>query len=521
MDQFPQKRCGNTYIGAPIERVEDVRFLRGRGEYVDDVRRDGQWHAAIFRSAVAHARIRSIEASAALALPGVRAVVTANDIGHPLPQIPVRVPRASEHRAFRYQQPVIAADVVRYVGEPVALVLADTPEIAEDALDGIVLDAEPLPIVTDPQNDSALLFPEIGSNCALLYDVSRGDTDEAFRKADYVCRREFSVQRQTALPMETRGVLADWDASTEKLTLYGAAKVPFQNRKALAAMLGIGEDRVDLIECDVGGGFGVRGDFYPEDFLVAFAALRFKRAVKWIEDRREHLVSVNHARDVTCSIELACSCDGTILGLRGETTVDIGAYARPSITNTVRIVAQFLSGPYRIPGIRLQSRGFVSNKTPCGVFRGPGRFESAFFYERIIDIAANDLGIDRLEMRRRNLIALDEMPWQHAAVAPYGAGEYDSGDYRETLDRCLREFRWDEKQALDGRLIDGRHHGMAVGCYIEGGASGPHESARLVVEADGRVAVYIGSSSVGQGIETIFAQIAADALELPMTRISG
>jgi len=196
--------------------------------------------------------------------------------------------------------------------------------------------------------------------------------------------------------------VAEWDPLQDKLILHGAAKVPFQNRSALAAMLRLDVTHVDLIECDVGGGFGVRGDFYPEDFLVAFAAHRFKRAVKWIEDRREHLLSINHARDVSCSIEMACRRDGTILGLRGDVSVDIGAYARPSITNTVRIAAQFLSGPYRIPHIHLQSHGRVSNKTPSGVFRGPGRFESSFFIERMLDIVAHDLGIDRLDIRRRN-----------------------------------------------------------------------------------------------------------------------
>jgi carbon-monoxide dehydrogenase large subunit len=287
-------------------------------------------------------------------------------------------------------------------------------------------------------------------------------------------------------------------------------------------MLGVTEAEIDMIEVDVGGGFGVKGEFYPEDFLIPFAARLVGRPVKWIEDRREHLVSVNHARDVTCSIELACRRDGTILGLRGETTVDIGAYARPSITNTVRIVAQFLSGPYRIPGIRLQSRGLVSNKTPCGVFRGPGRFESAFFYERIIDIAANDLGIDRLEMRRRNLIAKSEMPYPLAVSSPndgLGATSCDSGDYREAFELCLHEFGWIEKLKIDGRLIGGRYQGIAIGCFIEGGGAGPRENARMVVEPDGTVSVSVGSSAIGQGLETSHSQIAAEALELPIERI--
>ena len=233
-------RRSNSYIGAPVERVEDLRFLRGRGEYIDDIRRDGQWHAAIFRSSVAHAKIKSIDASAALAMPGVRAVFTGKDIGPVLPIIPLRVPRPEQHHAAPYQQPVIAGDVVRYVGEPVAVILADHPELAEDALEGIAFETEALPVVVDHRaGDGTLLFPETGSNGSMRYTATRGNIDEAFRNAEYICRQSFSVKRQTAVPMETRGLLAEWDQATEKLMVYGAAKVPFQNRKALAAMLGL------------------------------------------------------------------------------------------------------------------------------------------------------------------------------------------------------------------------------------------------------------------------------------------
>jgi carbon-monoxide dehydrogenase large subunit len=516
-------RRGNSYIGAPIERVEDLRFLRGRGEYIDDIRRDGQWHAAIFRSPIAHARIKSVDASAALGMPGVRAVFTEKDIGPVLPVVPIRVPRPEQHPGAPYQQPVIASKVVRYVGEPVAVILADHPELAEDALEGIAFETEALPVVVEHSfgEDGALLFPETGSNVAMRYMARRGNIDEVFQNAEYICRQSFSVKRQTAVPMETRGLLAEWDQASEKLMVYGAAKVPFQNRKVLAAMLGLNE-AVELIECDVGGGFGVRGDFYPEDFLIAFAAYRYRHPVKWIEDRREHLVSINHARDVSCSIEMACRRDGTILGLRGETFVDIGAYVRPSITNTVRIVAQFLSGPYRIPNIHVQSTGRLSNKTPAGVFRGPGRFESSFFCERMLDIIAGELSIDRLEIRHKNLITSREMPYPLATTVPEDGltpSSCDSGDYQATLDHCLREFGWTDKIALDGKLIDDRYHGVAVGCFIEGGGAGPRENARMVADRDGTVTVFVGSSAIGQGLETVLSQVAAEALQLPIDRI--
>jgi carbon-monoxide dehydrogenase large subunit len=457
-------------------------------------------------------------------MPGVHAVLTAKDIGSILPVVPLRVPRAEQHPGAPYQQPVIAGDVVRYVGEPVAVILADHPELAEDALEGIAFETEALPVVVEhrPGEDGALLFPETGTNGAMRYTATRGNIDGVFENAEYICRQSFAVKRQTAIPMETRGLLAEWDQATEKLMVYGAAKVPFQNRKALAAMLGLSETAVELIECDVGGGFGVRGDFYPEDFLIAFAAYRYRHPVKWIEDRREHLISINHARDVCCAIEMACRRDGTIVGLRGETFVDIGAYVRPSITNTVRIAAQFLSGPYRIPNIHVQSTGLLSNKTPAGVFRGPGRFESSFFCERMIDIIAEELSIDRLEIRRRNLIAPGEMPYPLATTVPedgLAPSSCDSGDYQATFDHCLREFGWADKVALTGKRIGDRYHGIAVGCFIEGGGAGPRENARMVAETDGTVSVFVGSSAIGQGLETVLSQVAAEALELPLERI--
>ena len=244
--------------------------------------------------------------------------------------------------------------------------------------------------------------------------------------------------------------------------------------------------------------------------------------MKWIEDRREHLIATNHARDVVCELEIACDRDGTIRALRGHAHADVGAYLRTNGATGARNVAQVLSGPYSIPNIRIDVSVHVSNKTPVGTYRGPGRFEADFFRERLLDMVARDLKLDGVEFRRRNLIAEAQMPYALATVVPLNiATETDTGDYRETLDRCLAEIGWSEKAALQGKLIDGRYHGLAVSCYIEGGASGPRENARMVLETDGTVSVYVGSSAVGQGIETIFAQIAADALEMPLDRIRG
>jgi carbon-monoxide dehydrogenase large subunit len=516
-------RTLNTYIGSPVARVEDFRFLRGRGEYVGDIEREGQWHAAFVRSPVAHGRIHAVDGSAALAMPGVRAVITAADIEGNIPTIPFRRPNPT---IGPYAQPVIAREKLRYVGEPVAVVLADSAELAEDAVQEIALDIEALPAVVD--RDAAVanrvrLFEETGSNVASVFVADKGDAEAAFRGADYVLRdQEFSTQRQTALPLETRGLLAEWNAEAQRLTMFGAAKLPFFNRKAMAAMLGLKEEAVDYIELDVGGGFGARGEFYPEDFLTAFAARKFNRPIKWVEDRREHFSAIGHSRESAATLDIAFRRDGTILGLRGDIYVNIGAYVRPNGMTPVRNAAQFMSGPYRVPNIHLEAHAFVSNKTPSGTYRGPGRYEGCFFMERLLHLAAEALGIDQLDLRRRNLLTHEEMPYPLAPVVPSdGRAETqcDSGDHRVTFDRCVEEARWRDKAHLQGKLIDGRYHGLGIGCFIEGGASGPQENARIVAAADGSVAVYLGSSAIGQGLETIMAQIAADALELPLDRV--
>jgi carbon-monoxide dehydrogenase large subunit len=514
-------RTSNRPIGSPVERLEDLRFLRGRGQYVDDVPSPNALHAAILRSSVPHGRIRSIDASAARNHPGVHAVITAADIGE-VPVITMRQELLPEFKPF--QQPVIAQDKVRYVGEPLAVVVADSPGLAEDALELIALDIEALPPVADraaARDGRSLLFEDSGRNLIITLSAVKGDADAAFKNAPYTRRERFEVQRFTAMTMETRGLLAEWDAAKGHMTVSGATKVPFHNRRILAKQMGLAEDAVTMIEADVGGGFGVRGEFYPEDFLIPFAAKMLNRPVRWVEDRREHLIASNHARDSECELEIACDRDGTILALRGTGAADLGAYIRTNGVTAARNTAQVLTGPYRVPNVHFEMALLLTNKTPSGTYRGPGRFEADFFRERLFDMAANELGIDRIEFRRRNLVAEHEMPWPLPVVKPLDLGsETDSGDYRMTLDRCLADFGWYEKSKLQGKLVDGRRHGIAVGCYLEGGGSGPRENVRMVLETDGSVSLYVGSSSVGQGVETVFAQIAADALDMPMERIN-
>jgi len=495
-------------IGKSVERFEDLRLLRGKGSYVDDQHIDGMLHAAILRSSVARGRIRAIDSAKARTLPGVHAIFTAADIakGGPVPTIPLRLAPLPE--LVPYEQPVIASTQVNYVGEPIAVVIADTLAQAEDAIDAINVDIEPLPAVVDWHQ----------GKLAIKYTASKGDALNA--QAPYRRKERFAVQRHTAVCMEPRGLLAKWDGAQTKLTVSGAAKVPFATRRMLAKNMDLPEECIDMLEPDVGGGFGVRGEFYPEDFLIPFAARRLGRPVKWTEDRRENLLSSNHSREMDCEIEILCERDGTIVALRGEAWVDMGAYMRANGSIPPRNVAQFVSGPYRIPNIHMQSSALLTNKTPVGTYRGPGRYEADFFRERLLDMAARDLGIDPVEFRRRNLPKKDEMPYPLATITqPEKKEQLDSGDYAEALERCLKEFGWTEKSKLNGKLVDGRHHGVAIACFIEGGAAGPRENARIELDGKGGATVYVGSANVGQGLETVCAQIASEALGLPMEKI--
>jgi carbon-monoxide dehydrogenase large subunit len=507
----------NTLVGQAIERTEDLRFLTGKGTFADDYEPAGILHAAIVRSSVAHGRIRKIDATAAVRMAGVHAVITAADIGDVIPTIPLRL--APIEGLDKYLQPVIAHGKVRYAGEPVAVVVADSRALAEDALEHIDVDIEALDPVADwhvSATDKTVLFEQNNTNVATRYTVGFGDADEAFKSADYIRRESFRAHRHTAAPMETRAVIAEWDAANGRLIVTAATKVTFFNRRTLARMLDLPESVIDLIEIDVGGGFGVRGEFYPEDFLIPFAARKIGRPVKWIEDRREHLLAANHSREVDCELEIACRTDGTIVALRGKIFGDMGAYIRTNGGVVPAKAAQFLHGPYRIPNIKIDVAAFMTSKTPVGTYRAPGRFEANFFRERLLDMAAKDLRIDPVAFRRKNLITEAELPYSIGQLVPYETETaFDTGDYHAAFDRCLEEFGWDSKVAMQGRLIDGRYHGLSATCFVESGGAGPRENVRFVLEQGGAVTIYVGSSALGQGIETAFAQIAADALGLP------
>jgi aerobic carbon-monoxide dehydrogenase large subunit len=514
MTDLAEVKAGGPAIGTAMPRVEDARLVQGQGRFAADLRRDDMLHAVVVRSPVAHGRLRGIDGAAAAKLPGVRVIVTAADVAASskgaVPRIPMRQDKKVSLEPFL--QPVIALDQVRYVGEPVAVVLAETPAQAQDAADAVVLDIETLPAVTDAASGRR----------ALTVTAVRGDADAAFADAPYTRKERMRTHRHTAMPLETRGLLAEWDPAGTRLRLLGAAKVPFMNRGILARLFEMSEADIELVEGDTGGSFGVRGEFYPEDFLIPFAARQSRRPVKWIESRGEHFMATNHSREAECELEIACSRDGTILAMRGRGHTDVGAYVRTNGTTPAVNMAQVSPGPYRIPSVRMEVSVVLTHKTPSGTYRAPGRFETDFFRERLFDMAAADLGIDRAEFRRRNLVARGEMPYALPECEPIGGRTAcDSGDYASTLGRCLEEFGWRDKLPLNGKLIHGRYHGLAVGCYIEGGGSGPLEGARLVVEADGRISVYTGASANGQGLATVMTQIAADALGVPVSRIRG
>ncbi len=513
----------NAYIGSPIERIEDLRLLNGTATFVGDLAPEGLLHAAILRSPVAHGRIRAIDASAARTLNGVIAVLDAADIGD-VPLIPIRQHGLPEGEAYR--QPVIAVDKVRYVGEPVAVVVATDPAIAEDALELIALEIDGLLPVADhiaSARNETLLFEDTGTNRVTIFSARIGENvDEAFARADYTRRERFSVQRHTAFPMETRGLLAQWDDAKGRMTLHGATKVPFFNRRVLAAMLGLDISAVDLIEVDVGGGFGARGEFYPEDFLIPFAARHLRASVRWIEDRREHLMAMNHAREMYAEMEIACQRDGAVVGIRGRIDIDLGAYVRTNGFTTPRNVVQFVSGLYAIPHLAIDAHVHMTNKTPTGTYRGPGRYESNFFCERLFDMAAADLRIDPAELRLKNLIREDQLPCPLATMVNLDSTwqtELDNGAYGLVLERCLQEFDWKERKKIQGQFIEGRYHGVAVGTFVEGGGGGQFENARMTIGSDGTVTVAVGSTALGQGLKTVMSQIAADALGLPIDRV--
>ncbi|RZO38790.1 MAG: xanthine dehydrogenase family protein molybdopterin-binding subunit [Rhodospirillaceae bacterium] len=509
-----------TYIGKPVTRLEDRRLLTGAGSYIDDVKLPGISTMAILRSPYAHARIRSIDLESARAMEGVIDAFCAADLDAQLPVIPLRL--APFDGFERFLQRPIAIDKVRYVGEPVAVVIAEDRYVAEDALELIEVEFDQLPTITTIEQATAgntLIHEAAGENMGTRYTVARGNAKAAFDDAAYTRRERFVTNRHGAVPMETRGLIAEFDPEAPLLRLHGATKVNFFNRRHLAAAFELPETSVELIETDVGGGFGARGELYPEDYLVSIASRRTGGPVKWIEDRRENLTATNHSRDIVCELEIAATAEGEILGMRATVQGDMGAYIRTNGGVVPSKAAQFLPGPYRVPSFSCDVQFLVTNKTPVGTFRGPGRFEANFCRERILDMMADDLGIDPAELRRRNLMTPRDLPYRIGELVPGDPdATLDRGNYPAALEHLLNECGYADWNP-GTETNDGRVRGMGIACFIESSAAGPPESARITVFSNGRVEIRTGASSVGQGTETGLAQICAEFLDIDMNRI--
>jgi carbon-monoxide dehydrogenase large subunit len=514
--------AANGAIGSSPLRKEDDALLRGAARFVDDLVRPGTLHAYVVRSPLAHARIVSIETAAAEAAPGVEAVLTARELPAGLRPIPMRM--FVNGPLNDYLQHPLARDVVRYSGDPVAVVVAASRYAAEDAADLVEVEYEPLPVVLSPDDAVAdgapLLHEHTGSNRAGAFSIEWGDVAGAFAAAALVVEERLEVGRHAAVPLETRGLVAEVDDATGALTVYGAAKIPHVNRRILARLLEWPEERIRLVELHVGGGFGARGEFYPEDFLVPFCALRLGRRVAWAEDRQEHLRACNHSREQVHDVALALDESGRFLALRDHFLNNTGAYIRTHGMVVPGMTAALLPGPYRWPAYRCEVSQVVTNKTPAGTYRAPGRYEANFVRERLIDIAAHRLGIDPVEMRLRNLIEASEMPYATGTHTDGHPVVYDSGDYARLVERTIERFdreRW-RRWASDAEPPARR--GVGTTLFVEKSGIARWDYARVEITSDGGARVFSGGASVGQGLETVLAQICADGLGVDYERVS-
>jgi len=508
-------------IGSAEPRVGGERLASGAGRFVADVRVPGMLEAAVLRSRHAHARVGRIDARRALALPGVRAVLTAADVPDKA-VIPHRV--AAPDGTARYLQPAIARGVVRYAGEPIALVIAEDRYVAVDALALIDVAYEPLPVCATVEAALApgapRLFANTDSNNVAVIRMRVGDADRAIGEAPLVIRERFTYPRQTACALETRGLVAVPPAVTGgELHLLGSTKCIHINRSILAPIFELPVAGLRLTEVDVGGGFGVRGELYPEDILIPLAALQLGRPVRFIEDRSESLLATNHARELTNAVEIGFDRDGRIVAIRSIIHADIGAYVRTAGLVPAEFGAALLPGPYRVPHYSCDLWSVVTNKTPVGTLRSPGRPECNFVRERLLDAAAVRLGIDAAEIRKRNLIRADEMPYDIGTVS-FGVNTvYDSGDFPGLLDTLLTRLDYAGARAEQQRLAaQGVRRGIGLAVYVEKTGLGPFETAQLEAHANGRITVDTGAASMGPGLETVLAQIVGDALGLPAGR---
>ncbi len=510
------------YVGQRITRNEDPRLLTGQALFVDDVHLPGMLHAAFLRSDYAHARILSIDASAARERPGVVAVYTAEDMGdfwQPGPLLvpaPTSVPGAVFHK--RTQIP-LAKDKVRHVGEPIAVVIAENRYIAEDALADIIVDFEPLPAVVDMEKalepEAALVHDDLESNLAAHVPQEKGNYAEAKAKADLVIKRRLVIDRGAAAAMENRGVVASWDDKVQELTMWDTTQSPIPIRNGTAAMLGLSEHQVRVIAPFVGGGFGPKiMMFQPEEVLLPWATMKLNRPIKWIEDRRENFLDTTQERGQVHDVEIALTKDGRILGFSDVFFHDTGAYDSYGMTVPLNTQCHAMSA-YDVENYYTEVKMVFTNKMIVTPVRGAGRPQGIFVMERMLDLAAKELGLDRVEIRKRNFIPPDKFPYEHNVIdQAFTPLIFDSGNYRAVIEKAAamidyEHFVHEEQPRL---RAEGKHVGIGIVSFIETTGVGPYEGARVTVGASGKVNVVTGVGTQGQGHFTTFAQIVADQL---------
>jgi aerobic carbon-monoxide dehydrogenase large subunit len=515
------------YLGRSLLRREDRRLLTGRGQFIADLELPRMLHAAFVRSPLAHACIRGVDLSAAAAAPGVELALSGPELVRELPPLPdtqLSLPSKwttrVQHEFHNPQQPGLAYDKVRHVGEAVAVVVAESRYAAEDAAELVRLDLDPLPAVVDPEAALApgapLIHEHLRTNLFGRFSIAKGDPAAAMARAPHRLHRRLYHHRYAAMPIECRGVVAVYDPRTDTITIWSATQVVHWVRREVAAIIGLPEARVRCVALDVGGGFGVKGHVYPEDLVIPFLARRLGRPVRWLEDRHEHLLCSAHSRDQLHEVEVGFDNQGRILALRDDFIVDCGAW-NPIGGGVPYNTAAHLTGPYKIDHLAVSARTAATNKVPNTAYRGAGRPEAVFAMERIIDILAGSLNLEPAEVRRRNMIGVEEMPYRAGIL--YRDGEpivYDSGDYRGGLQKALDAIggvgAFRQRQSEARRR--GRYLGLGIGCYVEGTGVGPFEGATVRIDPSGKICVSSGAASQGQGMETIFAQLVADAWQV-------
>ncbi len=492
------------WFGAPVQRLEDERLLRGKGRYTDDIG-EGALECCFVRSPFAHARIRSIDVSTAREAPGVAAVYTAADLPFGGTDLPLLIPHPN--LTHGRTQRCLASDRVRYAGEAVAFVVAESRYLAEDAAELVQVEYEPLPVVITPEAAARaehLVHDDVPGNVAAEMSQEVGDVDAALSKAPHSKKLRLRYERGAANPMEARAVWARWSVDDRKLTVFDSTQSPTSIRGGLAVLFGLPESHVEVIAPDVGGGFGPKIMlFYPDELLVPYAAMQLGRPVKWTEDRQEHFTAVNQERGQLHEVEVGFDGEGRILALSDDFIHDGGAYTPYGIILPIITAAQ-LPGPYRVPSYRVRFRDMYTNATPTSPYRGAGRPHACFVMERTLDAIAAELKLDRVEVRRRNLIPPDAFPYEVGVAWQDGnTVVYDSGDYPQLLDRALAKL---------GPKPDGDHVGMGIALYVEGTGVGPYEGAHVQVLVSGKVVAATGIPSQGQAHATVWAQVVADEL---------